>query len=90
MNFIRNTIALIVGLGIAGLLRAKDMWFPVPGEGGHIDIGPRSERDFAIFPHLAPIEGRISAEQLQALAAPLAKNGYGQYLHKLALRGVVP
>ncbi|MNN91527.1 Glucose-1-phosphate thymidylyltransferase 1 [compost metagenome] len=25
----------------------------------------------------------ISAEQLQALAAPLAKNGYGQYLQRL-------
>ena len=27
--------------------------------------------------------GWISAEQLQALAQPLAKNGYGQYLLKL-------
>jgi glucose-1-phosphate thymidylyltransferase len=35
-------------------------------------------------------QGWISAEQLEALAAPLIKNGYGQYLHKLALRGVVP
>ncbi len=34
--------------------------------------------------------GWINAEQLEALAAPLIKNGYGQYLHKLALRGVVP
>ena len=35
-------------------------------------------------------QGWITAEQLEALAAPLIKNGYGQYLHKLALRGVVP
>lgn len=35
-------------------------------------------------------KGWITAEQLEALAAPLIKNGYGQYLHKLALRGVVP
>ena len=35
-------------------------------------------------------KGWINAEQLEALAAPLIKNGYGQYLHKLALRGVVP
>lgn len=34
--------------------------------------------------------GWINAEQLEALATPLIKNGYGQYLHKLALRGVVP
>lgn len=52
------------GLGVAGLVHAQHTWFPVPGEGGHVDIGPRSERDFAIFPHLTPIEGRISAEQL--------------------------
>lgn len=35
-------------------------------------------------------KGWINAEQLEALAAPLIKNGYGQYLQKLALRGVVP
>ncbi|MBO3758567.1 glucokinase [Ciceribacter sp. L1K22] len=52
------------GLGVAGLVHAQDTWFPVPGEGGHVDIGPRSQRDFQIFPHLTPIEGRISAEQL--------------------------
>ena len=52
------------GLGVAGLLHARDTWFPVPGEGGHVDIGPRSERDFEIFPHLARIEGRVSAEEI--------------------------
>ncbi len=35
-------------------------------------------------------KGWISAEQLEALAAPLIKNGYGQYLHSLAQRGIVP
>jgi len=35
-------------------------------------------------------KGWINAEQLNALAAPLIKNGYGQYLAKLAQRGVVP
>lgn len=52
------------GLGVAGLLHARDMWFPVPGEGGHVDVGPRSQRDFAIFPHLNRIEGRVSAEEI--------------------------
>jgi glucose-1-phosphate thymidylyltransferase len=28
-------------------------------------------------------QGWVSAEQLEALAAPLLKNGYGQYLHRL-------
>ncbi|WP_367345029.1 glucose-1-phosphate thymidylyltransferase RfbA [Stenotrophomonas bentonitica] len=32
----------------------------------------------------------IGIEQLERLAAPLVKSGYGQYLHKLAMRGVVP
>ncbi|WP_282266856.1 glucose-1-phosphate thymidylyltransferase RfbA [Stenotrophomonas sp. PS02298] len=35
-------------------------------------------------------QGWITAEQLLALAAPLAKNGYGQYLQKLVQRGIVP
>ncbi|MDQ1109914.1 glucose-1-phosphate thymidylyltransferase [Stenotrophomonas rhizophila] len=33
--------------------------------------------------------GWIDAAQLEALAAPLIKNGYGQYLQKLLQRGVV-
>lgn len=52
------------GLGVAGLVYARNMWFPVPGEGGHIDIGPRSTRDYEIFPHLETIEGRIAGEQI--------------------------
>lgn len=52
------------GLGVAGLVHARNSWIPIPGEGGHVDVGPRSERDLEIFPHLETIEGRISAEQL--------------------------
>lgn len=52
------------GLGVAGLVHAQHTWFPVPGEGGHVDVGPRTERDYQIWPFLEPIEGRISAEQL--------------------------
>ncbi|WP_322988878.1 glucokinase [Hoeflea sp.] len=52
------------GLGVAGLVHARHTWYPVPGEGGHIDIGPRSPRDLELFPHYQSIEGRISAEQL--------------------------
>ncbi|THV24089.1 glucokinase [Peteryoungia ipomoeae] len=58
------------GLGVAGLVRARDMWFPVPGEGGHVDVGPRTARDYQIWPHLTPVHdinatlGRISAEEL--------------------------
>ncbi|EIM73955.1 glucokinase [Nitratireductor aquibiodomus RA22] len=52
------------GLGMAGLVHAQHTWFPVPGEGGHVDLGPRTERDLEIFPHLERIEGRVAAEQI--------------------------
>lgn len=52
------------GLGVAGLIRSRQTWVPVPGEGGHIDMGPRSERDLQIFPFIEKIDGRVSAEQL--------------------------
>jgi glucokinase len=52
------------GLGVAGLIHAFGGWVPVPGEGGHMDIGPRTPRDFEIFPHIEKIDGRISGEQI--------------------------
>jgi glucokinase len=52
------------GLGVAGLVHALGRWIPIPGEGGHMDIGPRSPRDLEVFPHIEPIEGRISGEQI--------------------------
>ena len=52
------------GLGVAGLVHARHAWVPVPGEGGHVDVGPRDDREREIFPHLEAIDGRISAEQL--------------------------
>lgn len=52
------------GLGVAGMVHARGIWIPVPGEGGHVDMGPRTSRDHEIWPHLEPIEGRISGEQL--------------------------
>ncbi|WP_185983918.1 glucokinase [Aureimonas mangrovi] len=52
------------GLGVAGLVRSRHLWIPVAGEGGHVDLGPRTERDLEIWPHLEAIEGRISAEQI--------------------------
>lgn len=52
------------GLGVAGLIHALGRWIPVPGEGGHMDIGPRSERDFEVFPHIEKLDGRISGEQI--------------------------
>lgn len=52
------------GLGVAGLIHLDGRWLPLPGEGGHMDIGPRSARDFQVFPNLEALEGRISGEQI--------------------------
>lgn len=52
------------GLGVAGLVNWRRTWIPVPGEGGHTDVGPRTEREAEIWPQLERIEGRVSAEQL--------------------------
>jgi glucokinase len=52
------------GLGVAGLVHARHCWIPVPGEGGHIDVGPRTPRETTVFQHLEMIDGRISAEQV--------------------------
>lgn len=52
------------GLGVAGLLKFDGKWLPVPGEGGHMDIGPRTPRDYDVWPHIEPLEGRVSGEQI--------------------------
>ena len=52
------------GLGAAALVRGRESWVPVPGEGGHINLGPVSPRDFAVWPHLERRDGRISGEVL--------------------------
>lgn len=51
------------GLGVGLLIRAGARWIPVPGEGGHMDLGSRTAREAEIWPHLDTIGGRISAEQ---------------------------
>lgn len=50
------------GLGAGALVHTRDMWVPIPGEGGHVDLGPVSPRDFAIWPNLELTFDRASAE----------------------------
>jgi glucokinase len=52
------------GLGAAGLVPLGESWLPVPGEGGHLDIGPRSKEDERVWRHLAPNGERIEAEAI--------------------------
>jgi glucokinase len=54
------------GLGVAGLVQADGVWVPVPGEGGHVAIGPAEADEFRLWPHIEPEHGRISAESLLA------------------------
>ena len=63
-NATRVVLGPGTGLGVAGLVHAARMWIPVPGEGGHVDLGPRTDRDYQVWPHLERIEGRVSAEQI--------------------------
>ena len=50
------------GLGIAILVSIAGKWAIIPGEGGHVDLGPRTSREMAIWPHLDQLNGRLSAE----------------------------
>lgn len=43
-------------------LNNSDSWSLIPGEGGHMDLGPRTEREFAIWPFLRKQKGRMEAE----------------------------
>ena len=66
------------GLGVGALIYAHKRYMPLAGEGGHVNFGPESERDFAIWPHLERVEGRISAEAL------LSGNGLARLYRAIA------
>lgn len=52
------------GLGVGMLVRSGAGFTTVAGEGGHVDLGPRTQREAEIWPHLDRIDGRISGEQV--------------------------
>lgn len=54
------------GLGVGALVNAAGLWVPVPGEGGHVEFGPAEHDEFPLWKHIAPEDGRISAEVLLA------------------------
>ena len=65
---ISNASRVIVGpgtgLGVAGLIHGQDRWIPVPGEGGHVGMGPQTDEDLSIWRFLENENNRVSAEQL--------------------------
>lgn len=52
------------GLGAAAMVHAAGAWVPIPGEGGHVELGPVSEDDYRVWPHIERLEGRIGAERI--------------------------
>ena len=67
------------GLGVALAIKIAERWAIIPGEGGHIDLGPRTAREFRLWPHLDKRNGRMEAE--------LAVSGPGiENLHRAILR----
>jgi glucokinase len=67
------------GLGVAALIYSNRQYTPIAGEGGHVSVGPQSERDFAIWPHLQRHHGRITGEAL------LSGNGMARIYRAVAL-----
>ncbi|MEM1039873.1 MAG: glucokinase [Pseudomonadota bacterium] len=63
-TFTKAVLGPGTGLGVGFMVRAQGKWVPVPGEGGHVDLGPRTPFEAKLWPHLNTIGGRISAEQI--------------------------
>ncbi|MTH97476.1 glucokinase [Roseibium sp. RKSG952] len=52
------------GLGAAAMIHAAETWIPVPGEGGHVELGPVSDEDYRIWSHIEKVGNRLGAEQI--------------------------
>jgi glucokinase len=52
------------GLGVGALVDAGGLMVPVPGEGGHVALGPDEADEFPLWTNIEPEHGRISAEAL--------------------------
>ena len=52
------------GLGVAALVEADGRFAAVPSEACHIDFGPVSPEEYAIWPHLERAHGRVTSESV--------------------------
>jgi glucokinase len=63
---VRLAIGPGTGLGVGALapvpLAGRTAWLPLASEGGHVDVGPICAEETVLWPHVAPVAGRISAE----------------------------
>lgn len=51
------------GLGMAGMIFIDGEWSIIPGEGGFVDIGPKTPRDTEIYKHAFAPDERPAAEE---------------------------
>ncbi len=83
-----QTIGLLgagTGLGVSGLIATKEGWYPLSGEGGHVTLGARNQRELAIFAHFWQRYGHMSAERL------LSGTGLGEVYQAICtLDGITP
>jgi glucokinase len=61
-NGARVVIGPGTGLGAGALVLSRGMWIPIPGEGGHVGLGPVTQRDLEVWPHIERHGPRVSAE----------------------------
>ncbi len=52
------------GLGVAALVEAEGRFTPVSSEACHIDFGPVTQEEYAIWPNLERAHGRITSESV--------------------------
>lgn len=62
------------GLGVAGLVWSGNGWIAVAGEGGHVSLGAKDERELALLERLRQGRAHLSAERV--LSGPGLANLY--------------
>jgi glucokinase len=73
-------IAAGTGLGMALLHPVAGAWWPVPSEGGHMDLAPRNELEIELLRFLLKRHQRVSVERV--VAGPGLKTLYEFFLER--------
>ncbi|MFT5894209.1 MAG: glucokinase [bacterium] len=62
-NHAKAIIGPGTGLGVSGLVPCDKHWVPLQGEGGHVSLGVRTAREFAVYERLMNQFRHVSAER---------------------------
>jgi glucokinase len=73
-------IAAGTGLGMAILHPIADAWWPVPSEGGHMDLAPRNDLEVELLHFLLQRHKRVSVERV--VAGPGLKTLYDFFVER--------